>query len=62
MKISKRLAGVVCALSMAIAGFSTASASVLFQPGTTFYSMTDFGAYGEYQPLAECRRWSPTLP
>jgi hypothetical protein len=54
MRISKRLTGAVFALSMAIAGVSTASASILVSnQGATFFSMSDFGGFTEYQPMAE---------
>jgi hypothetical protein len=55
MKLSRRLTGVVFALCMAIAGLSTASASVLVSnQGSTFFSMSDFfGTFTDFQPIAE---------
>jgi hypothetical protein len=39
---------------MAVAGASTASASVLVQnQGSTFFSMTEFSFFSEFQPIAE---------
>jgi len=54
MRTFKRLTGVVFALCMAVAGASTASASVLVSnQGSTFFSMSDFGVFTDFQPIAE---------
>lgn len=54
MRTFKRLTGVVFALCMAVAGASTASASILVSnQGSTFFSMSDFNFFSEFQPIAE---------